>query len=286
MYYAILSVSVVLFGVQFLFNRQYQIIRGPSVRTAMLFMFTAFSAGTLILWGINKFRFEFTPFTLIVASVAAANSLAYSFCSIKALGKVNLSIYSVFAMLGGMVIPFIAGIVFFKEELTAGKIICLVLITVALALTISGKSKKSGLGVCFGIFIFNGLGGVYAKLFTSLDYPKTSEAGYSVLMALSTVVISGLMLIFIRRPEMKKSPAADSLAAGYGVVNCIGNLLLLIALRKLPASAQFPFITGGVMIVSTVISCFTKDKPSKREFVSVAVAFAGLLVLMITEEYM
>lgn len=276
---------MVLFGTQFLFNRQYQEIRGTYAKTAMLFMFTAFSVGALILWGINKFRFEFTPFTLLMSSLAAANSLAYSFCSIKALGKVNLSIYSVFAMLGGMVIPFIAGIVFYKEELTAGKVICLVLITAALALTVTGDNKKSGLPVCIGIFVFNGLGGVIAKIFTNSGYPKTSEAGYSVLMALATVVLSGIALVFLRKPVMKKSPAADAFAAGYGIVNCIGNLLLLMALRKLPASVQFPFITGGVMIVSTVISCFTKDKPGKREFISVAVSFAGLMVLMLSEEY-
>ena len=34
------------------------------------------------------------------------------------------------------------------------------------------------------------------------------------------------------------------------------------------------------MIISTVISFFTPDKPSKREVVGVAVAFAALLILM------
>jgi len=38
-------------------------------------------------------------------------------------------------------------------------------------------------------------------------------------------------------------------------------------------------VTGGVMIVSTVISCFGKNKPSVKELASVGLAFIGMLTL-------
>ena len=61
---------------------------------------------------INGFRLEFTPFTFVIALLAAINSIVFVFCSIKALDSINLSLYSLFSMLGGMVLPFLQGIFF------------------------------------------------------------------------------------------------------------------------------------------------------------------------------
>jgi multidrug transporter EmrE-like cation transporter len=68
---------------------------------------------------------------------------------------------------------------------------------------------------------------------------------------------------------------------GYGVLNKIGNFLLLIALAHLPASVQYPMVTGGVMICSTVICFFTHQKPGKREIASLVLSFVGILALVL-----
>ena len=79
-------------------------------------------------------------------------------------------------------------------------------------------------------------------------------------------------------PEITLRPALDM--AAYGAVNRVANFLLLLSLAHLPASAQYPFVTGGVMIVSTLISFFTPQKPSKKELLAVALAFAGIILLV------
>jgi multidrug transporter EmrE-like cation transporter len=78
----------------------------------------------------------------------------------------------------------------------------------------------------------------------------------------------------------KTSPKAYIYTTGYGIINKIANYLLLIALAVLPASVQYPFVTGGVMIVSTIISVLTKQKPSKKELISVLLSFIGILALV------
>jgi hypothetical protein len=40
-------------------------------------------------------------------------------------------------------------------------------------------------------------------------------------------------------------------------------------------------VTGGVMVVSTLLCCFGERKPSKRELLSVAFAFLGTLLLFV-----
>lgn len=140
-------------------------------------------AGLLVLIVINGFALEFSPFTLLMAAVSAINSMAFAFCAFRALDHINLSLFSVFSMLGGMILPFFQGIFFYGEGVTLAKGICV--------------------------------------------------------------------------------------------------LFIIAALANVEASLQYPMVTGGTMIVSTVISCFGDKKPNKREIASVALAFLGMLALFV-----
>jgi drug/metabolite transporter (DMT)-like permease len=66
-----------------------------------------------------------------------------------------------------------------------------------------------------------------------------------------------------------------------GSLNKLGNFILLIALSHVDSSVQYPMVTGGIIIVSTIISYFGDKKPNKKELLSVAAAFLGLLFLFI-----
>ena len=66
----------------------------------------------------------------------------------------------------------------------------------------------------------------------------------------------------------------------YAACSGIGNLLCLIALKTLDASVQYPIITGGVMVFSTIISIIRKEKPSVRTLISTAIAFISTVLIM------
>lgn len=281
MYYLLISAAVVMFSFQFLFNQIYEKKNGNSLRAMLFFSLAANLTGLVILFFVNKCKLECTPFTLLAAGAAALNNLGYSYCSIKSLGKINLSLFSVFAMLGGMTLPFLAGIAFFKEELTPGKLVCFAAIAASLFITVKRGESKSGAGYYAGVFLLNGMSGVISKFFQSAAYEKTGSAAYSMLIAAWVVLISGIALLLLRKPALRFTPAVFGASAGYGVLSSVANFLLLISLAHIPASAQYPFITGGVMIVSTVICFFTPNKPGKREIISVALSFAGIMALVL-----
>ena len=281
LYYAVISAAVVMFGVQFLLNKEFQKLCGNTLRATLVLSLLTSAVGAAVLFAVNKFRLEFTLFSLLVAVWMAVNNLAFTFCSQKAFGRINLSLYSVFSMLGGMMLPFIAGLTFFDEKPTLGKGICIVLVAAALLLTVRRDDRKGGVGWYVGIFVLNGMSGVISKVFQALPYEKTSDAGFSVLTAVVSVLISGVWLLFSKEKKIKLGRNGLLLSVGSGLLGRVGNFLLLIALSNLPASAQYPFVTGGVMIVSTVICFFTKEKPTKREILSVAVSFAGILALVL-----
>ncbi len=281
MYYGIISISALLFSLVFVFSDKYRSKYGSGTDAVLKFTAGSHFAGFAALLIINKFHFEITVFSAVAAAVAAFDVILFNLFSLRALGKTNLSKYSVFSMIGGMALPFTAGIIFFNEELTPGKIICLVLVAVSLAFTIEKGENKGGAFYYIGVFITNGLYGVINKFFSAAHFGKTSEAGFSVLIEGITVVMCLILLIFAKdRIGIVKGKGLLYMG-GYGAMCAVGNLFLLIALRGLPASAQYPFVTGGVMIISTVYSFFTQNKPGRKEIISVALSMLGILALVL-----
>lgn len=287
MYYAFILLSVVLFGASFAMNDAYRKMRGSGFKISSEFSLVAAIPGFFILLFMNGFRFEYTPFSLVMAVLAAFNGLAFSFCSFKALGKINLSLYALFSMLGGMALPFLQGILFYHEPLTVSKGVCFLFIVAALLLTLERGEKKNGTVYYIGVFVLNGMSGVLTKIFTSTDLPKTSATGYSLLTNIATLVLSALVLLILYRQKTPKhTPRSVGVAAAGGVISRLGNLLLVVSLAHVDASVQYPMVTGGTMIVSTLIAFFDKRRrPSKKELASVALAFLGMLALFVLPSF-
>lgn len=285
MYYALIFLSVVMFGGGFALNDVYRKLRGSNLKISMEASFIGSLAGIVFLLIFNGLNFELTLFTAIMALLAALNSLAFTFCSFRALDSVNLSLFSLFSMLGGMLLPFLQGIVFYDEGITLAKVTAVILIFVALALTVNKSNKNGGLIYCIGIFIFNGMSGVLTKLYNSLPFAKASAAGYSIWLAVFALSISGITwLILHTRGEKCEKPftlKACAITAASGGINKVANFMLVLALMHVDTSVQYPAVTGGVIIVSTLICFFGDKKPTRRELISVAIAFLGTLALFI-----
>lgn len=284
MYYALIILSVVMFGGCFALNDAYRQQQGGTLRPALQFSLISSIAGLLVILTVNGFRLEFTVFTFLLALVSSLSGFGFAFCSFKALGSINLSVFSLFSMIGGMALPFFQGILFYGEPVTVAKLVCVVFICVALLLTVERGKKAKGTIYYIGVFVLNGMSGVLSKLFTEAAYPKTSAAGYSILSGLCSVTISALLLLlFFRKPQSSRKMTLKGVAIGAanGVLNPIANLILVIALTHVDASVQYPMVTGGVMIVSTLMCFFGKNKPGKKDVLSIFLAFLGMLALFV-----
>lgn len=294
MYYALIMIAVTMFSIQFYCNKEYQKICGSGFFPSMVLTFGGSIAGLIALLVINKFNVGVTPFTLFMAFFNSINGILCTLCSQKALAHINLSLFSIFSQLGGMAIPFITGIIFFDEDLTSGKFICLITIVIAMFLSLDMKGKKgSGFAVLYylGIFTFNGMAGFLSKIFTSAPFEKADAASYSILHIAITVILSGIIIFCMVLKDGKKTsspvkefrltPPAVLWMSGGTVLNKVANFLLLIALANLPASVQYPMVTGGIMIVSTLLCYLTPNKPSLKEIFAVILSFAGIMCLVI-----
>ena len=294
-YYVLILLSVAMFGGSFALQDVYRKKRGSSIKISMESAFIGAIAGLVILLAINGFSFKFTGFTLLMATLSAMITIAFTFCTFKSLDYINLSLFSLFAMLGGMALPFLQGILFYNEGITIAKCLCVVFICASLACTVEKGEKKKGAIFYIGIFILNGMVGVISKIFSESELPKVSAAGYSIWIAICTIILSGIIWVALGLLEKRKSEQVEHLetltkkalcqsygiAVLYGAINRVANFLLVIALAHIDASVQYPMVTGGTMIVSTLLCFFGDKKPSRKEMFSVFLAFSGMLVLFL-----
>ena len=290
MYYGLVCIAVVLFGSQFLTNSEYVKKMGSGLFQTMFLILLGGSLGAVIMLFANKFRFEYTHFTLMMAFVTFLNSFLCTLCSLKCFERVNLAVYSIYSMLGGMILPILVGVIFYEEAFTWGLGICVAFICVAIVLVSmkktekndEEKTKKNWISLLFyiGVFFFNGMSGVISKFYTEAPYLKASSAGYSLLNSLFTVVVSLIFVLYFwkKRPKIHAKPTLMALCGSAG--NLTANYLLLLALAVLPASVNYSFVTGGTIIVSTVLSYFTDKKPTIKEWIAVGVSFIGIMFLV------
>lgn len=281
-YYLMLILATVLFGCQMFFNQQFQRLRGNTLAASLVFSTYSHIVIFFLMLCINGFKMEWSWFSVGIALVRTVMDLTYGYCSIKALSCANLSVYTTFAMLGGMLLPFVYGVTFAEESLTVPKILSCLFICLALFLTVErGKQSKKGVFYCACVFVLNGLYGVLSAIHQKFPEMAVDSQSFSAMSSLFTVVIAVVLSLVVvkqfpvlRKPEIKY-------AGLFGLFCGLGNLLLLIALLHVNASVQYPIITGGTMVVSTVICLIRKERLTWRDFLGTAIAFGATVLIIL-----
>ena len=289
-YYVILLLAVLTFTAQFAFTKIYSERAEQKLNTTLIMLILISVIGMLLYLFIGGFKLQFSLNSFILAGAFALVMVPYYVLGIKVLSIGSLAIFSMFMMLGGMLLPFAYGLIFLNETLTVGKGIGCVVLSLAIFLQAmlqkeeNSKSKNKNLFIllCILIFILNGLTGVIAKAY-EITEPQPDEISFTVISCGLTAVLSFLFLI----PHITKNKAdtKEQLKfvlkpylflpiAAIGIATHTGNFLMLKVASDLPASIQFPIGSGGVIVFSAIASVLIfKEKISKGELACVTLAF-------------
>ena len=279
--YLILILAAFLFAVQFLFNQQYRRLKGEGLDATMTFSLYTSAISFVILFALGRFQLHITWFSLLIAVLYAAVCLLSSYAGLKAFGTANLSVYSIFMMLGGMLLPFAYGILFANEALSFAKALSILLICTAVGCSFEkGAGGKNAYRFYAAIFVLNGLVGVLSKI--HLSVPALAVDSYSFMATIQLALLAMCLLYcFITRQGIPKQSGKLYLClSGYAVCNGIGNLFCQIALTSLPASVQYPIITGGVMVFSTLISLVRREPIGGKTYLAAALACLSTILIL------
>ena len=281
MMYGLLAASALLFALQFLFNQQYQKLRGDGTDSAVTLSLYMHGISFLIMLVLNGFKLNITWFSVLMAAIYAAVVLGYSFSSLKAFKTANLSVFSIFAMLGGMLLPLAYGIIFNNEDFTVFKAVCVILIGIATAMSFEkGKKSRGNMKYYLAVFVLNGLVGVVSTIHQSSPDLAVDSRSFMATVNVCVVIACTAYQLIVNKKISRVSLKELGYIAGYAGCNGIGNLFCLIALTSLPASVQFPIVTGGTMFFSTAVSIIRKEKPSAKTVIAALVAFAATVLMM------
>ena len=262
-----------------MFDDGYQKESGCGWKSSLKLSLYSSAVGLIALFVINGFKLRFSGFSVIVATVYAAVCILLNYSSVKALRYANLSVSSVFSMIGGMILPFIYG-VWLGEEFKAIRILCCILISISVAMNAGkGKQSKKAFLYYMAVFVLNGLVGVISTFHQSYPEYCVDSADFLMTTKIIMILMSAVLIVATKDRSFSVSLKAFGYSAGSAVLNSIANLLLLIALLKLPASVQYPVVTGGVIVFSTIIDVIRKTKLKKREIIAAIIAFASTVVM-------
>lgn len=301
MEYFIIVLAVFCFAGQFAFTKMYESSIKQTTVTALVMLVVTSTIGTILYLFIGGFRVEFSTISVIGAILFALVMIPYYMIGIKVLSLGSLAIYSMFMMLGGMLVPFFYGVWFLKESVSVAQILGIVLLTgfiILQAVSQSDPNTKNGgkqstktkiifFVLCLAIFLLNGLTGVIAKAH-QISEVAVDEISFTVISCALTAMISLILLAFefLRNRKEKSRQVMTTLKmrpmwimALIGAATYTGNYLHLLAANDVPASVQFPLVSGGVIVLSALISFFAfKEKLTVKEWISIGGAFVSTVL--------
>lgn len=290
MYYAFLIASAFLTAGQFIFLKLYQKAQGESVfGAAMLSVFIGITQ-MLFTFTVNGFKMSFSVFSLACALIMAALVITSNVLGVRVMKMGKLSVYTLFLMSGGMVIPFLYGVLFLNEQPKAIHFVSLILIIISLFIpafekTAEKKSSKVFYVLCCVLFCVNGAVSSVIKTH-QINKNAVNTFEFLFLIAMFQTVISLVIALSSQKSETpvavikKKKPLLYGI--GFGLVNGLASLLQFASASHINASVQYPILTGGSIVFSALLGFLVfKEKINKYTGISILVAFAATCLFIL-----
>ena len=315
MYYAMLIGESFLFGSQFMVTKAFEKNYGKTVRASLSFSLLYSLFAGVIFFIIKLVSsgtvFNLNPFSLCMAFGLSLVNILSSAIGIKTLALGDIAVYSLFLMLGGMIVPFFAGIVFLKESVSVCNLIGVAIMIIALCLPVFFGKKNKNAGeaqtdgdtkkktsvffyvLCVFLFILNGLSSTLSK-FNSVREGAALGAEFTFYTYGIQFVISLAAFALTtasgksdktqneeKQPGILFRPVAIGCGAAFGAVNGTAFLMSSVAAEHVVAVAQYPLITGATILFSSLLAfLFYRKKPTALQLVQIVISLAATILFM------
>ena len=287
MNYLLVLMATVLLAFEFALSRKYQTMEGTAMTAGLRFNLLTGLLTMLIFFGINGFRLEFSPFSLAVALLAALCGTAYNVISFRILKAGGMALYSMFLMLGGMLLPYLYGVLFLDEALTPLRILGVAVIAAAVVLSSRASYRFSGKVYlwCALVFLLNGGVSILSKLHQiDTAHSPVSTAAFVMYGGMGRFLFCALALLALGKKREKPASRPVNIlavAAGAAAISGLSYLLQLVGAANLPATVLYPMVTGGSIIFSALSGLvFFREKLSAIQVLSIGLCFAGTLLFL------
>lgn len=285
-YYGMILFATILLAVDFTLQKLYQKTQGTGRTAGLIFNAGIGLVTALFFFVMNGCRVTCSPYAVGMAVCMSVCLIGYTILGFQVLKVGNLSFYTMFLMTGGMVVPYVWGVLYLNESFTVARMIGLV--SIVAAIVVSNYSRESisrkMILLCCGVFFLNGGSSVVSKMCQTPDK-------FGVVEPMEFVFWTGVMrcllctaLLFVTGRKQADTKRKTSkwktlvpIVICSAIVSGISYLLQLIGAAHLPATVLYPIISGGSIVFSAIagILCF-KEKPSALQWAGIALCFIGI----------
>ena len=288
-YYILVFLAAFGYALNFAVTKLYQLSEGNNLDAGVVFNCLVGLAGTVIYFAICGFKVEVTTFSVVLSFLMTVFVGLYTIIGFKIMSLGSMAVYTVFLMLGGMILPYFYGLLFLNEEITVAKVIAMMLMTFAIILQNSGDDGKRGKAVfyilCIAVFILNGAVSVVSKVHQSYpQYESVSNNGFVLLNNLMRFLLFGTMIPFIRKQGTKMlniKPKMYAVIIASAVISSVASFFQLVGASYLPASIQFPVISGGTIVFTALMGfLFFKECINKRQMLSLGICVISTILFV------
>lgn len=284
--------SVVGLAAQFSLTKVWQQRMGTGMRMGMVYNMLLGLCGAVIMFAVGGFRWEFTLYSFLMAALTSLATGAYTLAGIPLISRRGVSVYTLFLMLGGMVPPYLYGLLFLNETFSVWRTLGLLLIAAALVLVsggANGRMEKTDIVLCLLVFLLNGVVSIVSKVHQVETVHAVVSAGSFVLLGnLAKVLVTGAAVPFIRREGEPARTARRSailpmlaLAAVTAAISALAYMLQLMGAAALPATVLYPLVTGGTIVLTALAGrAFFREKLTPRLLTAIGLCCAATLLFL------
>ena len=203
-------------------------------------------------------------------------------------------------MQGGMLLPFIYGIVFADNKPTPFQIAGIVIMVFALILPYlsakkdENKEKNSSLYRILCVFIFIVNGAVSIVSYIQSNSPQAVDGNsFLTIYQLESVLLFAIVYAVwcaVKKDNLIKNPPVRTKSQTLrlwlciiivAVIGSVSYLLQLIGAANLPAVAVYPMVTGGTVFLTAVSGLvFFKEKLTVKGYVGIILTFIATILFV------
>ena len=295
-YYFLIALAGVLLACDFVVTKAYQTKFGASPRAVLLFNALNGLITAIVFFGINGFKFDFTAFSAIMASAAVICAILYTLVGFRMLRSGTMAMYTIFLMVGGMVLPYIYGLIFFDENFSVLRIIGVaIMISAVVICNLQGKIKAGSI-IFLGIAVFllnGGLSIVSAQHQKEIYFSTVGAEAFVILTGIAKFLISSVALVFVKKDKSEAEKGKDDVlkpkvilraapwVAFSAIFSGLSYLFQLIGAANLDAGVTYPLVTGGSIVFSSLAGLIVfKDKLTWQQYVGMGMCVAGTCLFL------
>lgn len=283
-YYILLVCSVILAVVKSAFVKQYS--QHESEKNSRIFFFNLVAYG---LAAVLQLCFTGLP-TFAWATVLPA--AGYALCCylmqlflMKSMAIGSMALSSLFCMYG-MLLPTVAGPLFFGETFSWGQGFGVVLMLLAIFFSVDIRKGETANNKTWFVFalltlVFSGMVGVFEKVHQS-GPAKTDISSFLLIAFVMISLLNAITLLPVRRKEAEPANLKNGLliAALTGLVVVFYSRINLTLAGALDTMLYYPVSNGGAVLLTLLVSVVIFREPLKRNHILCFICGTAAILLL------